>query len=432
MLGLSENRQVLNAVVQLIPIDVVNDLALAQLSAERLFNDAAVLKQAISGDLALSVPALRDSSDTLVRAVALAGAEVGSGRVVSDLKRPPLNEGATSSAGNGDLRHGDNNTRSDRVKTKETEKGTAVFMAKPSPWYFSQLAKVIEQKGSSAPVSEWKARLAAWQKAGAYKADELEATGLPEWIDLQSGKVTKDAVLEYLRGNGVQVEEVVLGAGEIKEDLPAGWSVRIDENGSEEWVVLDENREEVGRGNTRSEAIENAQDEDVRAEQIGAGGTKYHKYQLPGGQNYRELLLTLPIDQNRAAEARSARVKELIAQRDALDARIDAAGPSDNVRDLMRQRRNVDTQIDMVMRESDDRTAFRSSHFDQPNILAHIRFNERTDANGRKVLFIEEIQGDWPQAMRKQRQAIERAVDADFQGIVDKMKAAGVLKVECD
>jgi hypothetical protein len=40
---------------------------------------------------------------------------------------------------------------------------------------------------------------------------------------------------------------------------------------------------------------------------------------------------------------------------------------------------------------------FQSAHFDQPNILAHVRFNERTDAEGKRVLFIEEIQSDWAQ-----------------------------------
>ena len=52
--------------------------------------------------------------------------------------------------------------------------------------------------------------------------------------------------------------------------------------------------------------------------------------------------------------------------------------------------------------------AYKSSHWDQPNILAHIRFNERTDADGKRVLFLEEIQGDWqrePQTNRRHCQS---------------------------
>jgi hypothetical protein len=44
---------------------------------------------------------------------------------------------------------------------------------------------------------------------------------------------------------------------------------------------------------------------------------------------------------------------------------------------------------------------YRSSHFpNQPNILAHLRVNDRVDADGKKMLLIEEVQSDWHQAGR--------------------------------
>ena len=45
---------------------------------------------------------------------------------------------------------------------------------------------------------------------------------------------------------------------------------------------------------------------------------------------------------------------------------------------------------------------FKSSHFDEPNILVHLRMNTRTDANGNKVLFLEEVQSDWGQKGKKE------------------------------
>ena len=45
---------------------------------------------------------------------------------------------------------------------------------------------------------------------------------------------------------------------------------------------------------------------------------------------------------------------------------------------------------------------FRSSHFDEKNILVHIRHNTRTDAEGNKVLFLEEVQSDWGQKGKKE------------------------------
>ncbi|CAO0822431.1 hypothetical protein DFAR_3060004 [Desulfarculales bacterium] len=44
---------------------------------------------------------------------------------------------------------------------------------------------------------------------------------------------------------------------------------------------------------------------------------------------------------------------------------------------------------------------YASSHWSEPNVLAHIRFTTRIDAQGRKTLFIEEIQSDWHQEARK-------------------------------
>ena len=49
-----------------------------------------------------------------------------------------------------------------------------------------------------------------------------------------------------------------------------------------------------------------------------------------------------------------------------------------------------------------DEGVFKSSHFDEPNILVHLRMNTRTDANDNKVLFLEEVQSDWGQKGKKE------------------------------
>src|SRR5690606_14708163 len=48
-----------------------------------------------------------------------------------------------------------------------------------------------------------------------------------------------------------------------------------------------------------------------------------------------------------------------------------------------------------------DKPEFKSSHWDEPNIIAHARVNDRIDADGKRVLFIEEIQSDWALEGRK-------------------------------
>ena len=67
---------------------------------------------------------------------------------------------------------------------------------------------------------------------------------------------------------------------------------------------------------------------------------------------------------------------------------------------------------------------FTSSHWDQPNVLVHLRMNDRVDADGKRVLFVAEVQSDWgqtgrnkgfegPEAMKDQEAA--RAQLADVQ-----------------
>ena len=48
-----------------------------------------------------------------------------------------------------------------------------------------------------------------------------------------------------------------------------------------------------------------------------------------------------------------------------------------------------------------DKGIYRSSHWQEPNVLAHVRLNDRTGPNGEKVLHIEEVQSDWHQEGRR-------------------------------
>jgi hypothetical protein len=50
--------------------------------------------------------------------------------------------------------------------------------------------------------------------------------------------------------------------------------------------------------------------------------------------------------------------------------------------------------------QSQQKDVYTSAHFPQANILAHLRVNDRVDADGKKMLLIEEVQSDWHQAGR--------------------------------
>jgi hypothetical protein len=89
----------------------------------------------------------------------------------------------------------------------------------------------------------------------------------------------------------------------------------------------------------------------TRLQQLRRTGelTKYDQWTLPGGSNYREILMRMPHDEQRAKEF---------------------ADPA-------------------------------SGHWDTPDVLAHVRAKDRTGPNGEKLLHIEEIQSDWHQKGRE-------------------------------
>ncbi len=128
---------------------------------------------------------------------------------------------------------------------------------------------------------------------------------------------------------------------------------------------------------------------------------KYGKYTLPGGVNYREVLLTLPLTQANARGQEES--KRLLDEALALDRQaMDAWQRTGNVEEFNRlNERSRDLRRQATAAEKAAGTEsykYQSSHWDQPNVIAHIRVNDRTDADGSKVLLVEELQSDWGQA----------------------------------
>jgi hypothetical protein len=98
--------------------------------------------------------------------------------------------------------------------------------------------------------------------------------------------------------------------------------------------------------------------------------TKYGLHTVPGGEAYQETLLTLPKERQWINGA------PITAEDLATQAGRDAAD-------------RVGSYTDPV---------FRSSHFEEPNIVVHTRSNTRTLPTGERGRFVEEVQSDWHQA----------------------------------
>jgi len=148
------------------------------------------------------------------------------------------------------------------------------------------------------------------------------------------------------------------------------------------------------------------------------GAPKFSTYQLPGGENYREVLLTLP-------EAKGKTQSYYIAYRDGptLGSGFDSeAAARAALAETFGSRADLEIRPGVGERAA-IKTGFRSQHWEEPNVLAHIRLNDRTDADGKRVLFVEEIQSDWAQKGRKEGFA-GGAVDTERRALLNEANAA--------
>jgi hypothetical protein len=242
--------------------------------------------------------------------------------------------------------------------------------------------------------------LAQISKTPGVKPDEIKWTGLDEFL---AGKksVTKAEVQEYLDKNRVQIKEVTLGSG------PNPYPYRT----ADEWQgAID--RAERARDFDESERLTNAWE---AFEGLGMDDqTKFSKYTLPGGENYREILLTLPsknkfdpakvdIVRNRQSISQGTYTikydnKEVATFFDQFNVADNYKGLSDEeIMGVAKQMYEIGSEYSGIKPVSG---GFKSQHFDQPNILAHLRVNDRV-IDGKKTLFVEEVQSDWHQAGRK-------------------------------
>ena len=224
--------------------------------------------------------------------------------------------------------------------------------------------------------------LAMIKKAGV-PTHAIEWTGIDEFL---AGKksVTKAEIQAYVRQNDVHLEETMLG--EDFSDVGAWWN---DEGGANE-----ETPYSALTPSERRQAKRQYQDE---VGDYAETATKFAEYQLPGGTDYKELLITMP----KQYPARDEFEKYNRILRD----KYGLPGDQVSIIDIGRVATEAENEKWFRLRREAkvyrEQVDYQSSHFDQPNILAHVRMNERVGADGEKILFVEEIQSDWAQAGRK-------------------------------
>ena len=267
-------------------------------------------------------------------------------------------------------------------------------------WY-SQLERAIEgvpARLDNQSASQW----AQWLKANAgklgVKQDEVTWSGIEDFLKLKGKeKLSKAEIGEYLAGNGVRVTETTLGN---RGTWTAEDSARLDELEENYDRTEEEDRE-------RRDLIGRENDATKEGEGSPQSMPKYGQYVLPGGENYREVLLTLP-EKNQGEVPAGWKLIDSAEEdrKDGYNVPADEVGPwkykGPGV--TSRNYKSRDEALAAMKREIGDQPTgrYRSSHWEgTPNVIAHIRLNDRTDADGRRVLFVEELQSDWGADARK-------------------------------
>jgi len=249
--------------------------------------------------------------------------------------------------------------------------------------FYSPAIRAAEQLNQKKGTGEqfWK----QISKAPGVRKDELEWMGLETWLKDQKS-VTRDEVLDFMRAHQVELDERVLGVGEssdvqtlaferFSEDFSDGsesfnewlYDAAHTESAREAYVakhgddafadadpveIIRETEGPAALSRYRHEAWAEFQNDyieaaarnaDQNAADEGVDATRFSAYKVPGGENYRELLIRLP---------------ELEGK-------------------------------------------FDSPHFRDQEIV-HLRVDDRTGPDGGKVLFINEIQSDLHQKGRRE------------------------------
>jgi hypothetical protein len=231
--------------------------------------------------------------------------------------------------------------------------------------FYSAASKAVDniaqEKGTGAQF------LAQIEKTPGVKKEELLWTGLDDFLKGKKS-VTKAEVQEYLNANRVEVKEVTLNEGA----RPYRYVT------ANEWQGAINDAERAGNFDEAERITAAWENFELGG---GADKPKFAKFTLPGGENYREIYLTLPSKVNEdqiAQEMYGVPFDKLMGR-----ARADVVNKMSESRFIVpRAHSGGSTETDW-------------------NRLAQIRVNDRVDADGKKVLFVEEIQSDWHQAGRK-------------------------------
>ena len=197
--------------------------------------------------------------------------------------------------------------------------------------------------------------------------EEVAYRKLPEWLESQGTKtVTPEMLAAHLRENPAPFPQVkTLGEAPVENR----WGVFQGDN------MFGSYDTQAAANAAVSHAPDRLSVREVPVRIQRDGSAKFSRYQVPGGKNYRETLLTLPPKQ------KTMSFEEFVSQQEPGGVE---RSPGSRIR--------YSTYLNALENQ------YLASHYpDDPNLLVHTRANERTLPSGEPGRFIEEVQSDWHQ-----------------------------------
>jgi hypothetical protein len=254
-----------------------------------------------------------------------------------------------------------------------TDATKPVDVTKIEDGFYSQLESVISKKIPTRATPEQIMATIDPTRGSGIKADEIKWSGIEQALPKLAvdGKVTKEALLKYLSDEGnVRFEEVTLS------DKSRRFEVREKQEGFAVWDAQG-NRWDSDRILPTRELAQREAEAGNSELSENLFRTKFSQHVLPGGENYREVVLTMPdVNRQRYEELAKIGSSQMSNEQFAEYKRLEKSGAPN--------------------------AGYTSSHFpDIPNYVAHMRLDERTLGDGTRTLHSAEYQSDRHQAGRK-------------------------------
>lgn len=288
-----------------------------------------------------------------------------------------------------------------------------------APAFFSKMQQVLDAKLPNSFSSKQAMDIV---RSGEIKEAEVKWSGIEDWLlENRDKKLTKEDLNNFLKMSELQVKEIAK-----------------DDTGHLSYQEKEELNEITYRYRQDADSVTDAEYDRMielgERDTIGKQNTKFSQYTLPGGSNYREILFTLPVekvnllkdinwtekkvnynlssrgDNSKEQTEWTATINGTEAQiihlpeknKYVVDFKTIQNAQFDTLSEAKEYINETANNInDLRFRDLRQTDVFKSSHWEEPNVFVHTRVDDRT-VNGKKVLFIEEIQSDWALAGRKE------------------------------